>query len=322
MYILDFGLSQEWKWKNTRQVRRNFIDNTHKIGMIGLDTSHCGAFADLLNNESNPHHVKGSQIVVAYPGGSDAFSMSKDRVENITAEMKDKYNIPIVNTIEEAAENVDGILLESVDGRQHLEQFEKIAKFGKPVFIDKPFATSKSDAVKILELSEKYNSPVYSCSSIRYSSGVAELAENQKVMGCEAFGPMAILEDFPGLFWYGIHSAEVLFSKMGRGCREVVVRHTETSDVVTGIWNDGRVGTLYGHRIKDMYDFGCTVFTDSSILHGVAKGEPPYYALMMPHIVEFFRTGKSPIDLKETLEIISFLEAANESRKTGKSVQL
>ncbi len=296
--------------------------STLKLGMIGLDTSHCGAFADLLNNENNPHHIEGAEIVAAFPGGSDAFAMSKDRVATITAEIKDKYSIQIVDTIEEAVENMDGVLLESVDGRQHLEQFEKIAHFGKPVFIDKPFATSKSDAVKILELSDKHNSPVYSCSSIRYANGVAELAENEKVMGCEAFGPMSILEDFPGLFWYGIHSAEVLFSKMGRGCREVTVNKSEAADVVTGIWNDGRVGTLYGHRIKDMYDFGCTVFTDSSVLHGVAKGEPPYYALMMPHIVEFFRTGKSPIDLNETLEIIAFLEAANKSRETGKSVQL
>lgn len=293
-----------------------------KLGMIGLDTSHCGAFTDLLNNESNPHHIEGAEIVAAFPGGSDAFGMSKNRIETITAEMKDKYNIPIVNTIEEAVENMDGVFLESVDGRQHLEQFEKIAHFGKPVFIDKPFATTRAEAAKILELSEKHNSPVYSCSSIRYASGVGTLAEGKKVMGCEAFGPMDILDDFPGLFWYGIHSAEVLFSKMGRGCVSVTVEKTETADVVTGIWDDGRAGTLYGYRVKDVYDFGCTVFTTEGILHAVAGGEPPYYALMMPHIVEFFRTGKSPIDLNETLEITAFLEAANESRETGKTVQL
>jgi len=293
-----------------------------KLGMIGLDTSHCGAFAGLLNNEDNPNYVKGGRIVKAFPGGSEAFSLSRDRVKQITADMKDKFNIEIVDTIEKTAEDVDGVFLVSVDGRQHLEQFEKIARFGKPVFIDKPFTTSTVDAEKILELSLKFKAPFYSCSSIRYASGVADMAKGSKILGCESFGPMAILEDFPGLFWYGIHSAEVLFSKMGTGCREVSVRCTETADVVTGIWDDGRVGTLYGYRIKGLSGFGCTVFTDQGILHGLAGKEPPHYALMMPEILKFFRNGESPIDIKETLEITAFLDAANESRRSGQRVSL
>ena len=291
-----------------------------KLAMIGLDTSHCSAFSELLNNESYPHYVEGGQIIAAYPGGSQAFSLSKNRVDQITSEMRDKFNIKIVHTIEAAAENVDGIFLESVDGRQHLEQFEKIARFGTPVFIDKPFTTSVEDARRISELSEKFKAPVYSCSSIRYARGIENIAHDKKMFGCEVFGPMPILEDFPGLFWYGIHSAEILFSKMGRGCREVVVHHTETADVVTGIWEDGRVGTLYGYRMTGLSTFGCTVFTDEGIFQSVAQKEPPYYAMIMPKILEFFRSGKSPIDLKETLEITGFLEAANKSRQTGKSV--
>lgn len=293
-----------------------------KLGMIGLDTSHCQAFADLLNNKNNPHYVEGGQVVAAYPGGSDIFSLSKNRVEQITAEMKDKFNIKIVETIEEAADNVDAVFLESVDGRQHLEQFEKIVEFGKPVFIDKPFTTSVEDAKRILELSDKFKTPVYSCSAIHYAKGIEEIAVDRKVLGCETFGPMAILDDFPGLFWYGIHSADILFSKMGRGCCEVVTHHTETADVVTGIWDDGRVGTLYGYRMEGLGTFGCTVFTEGGIFHSLVQTEPPYYALMMPHIVEFFRSGKSPIDLKETLEITAFLEAANKSRQTAQPVQL
>ena len=293
-----------------------------RLGMIGLDTSHCSAFAELLHDENNPHHVRGGQIVAAYPGGSQAFSLSKNRVDEITSQMRDKFNIKIVDTIEAAAEDVDGIFLESVDGRQHLEQFEKIARFGKPVFIDKPFTTSLEEARQILRLSEKFKAPVYSCSAIRYARGIEDLAPGRKVLGGEAFGPIAILEDFPGLFWYGIHSAEVLFSKMGRGCREVIVSHTEMADVITAIWEDGRVGILYGHRMKELGDFGCTIFTESGVFQGVARSEPPYYALMMPRIIEFFRTGKSPLDINETLEIVAFLEAANKSRQTGKPVSI
>jgi hypothetical protein len=36
--------------------------------------------------------------------------------------------------------------------------------------------------------------------------------------------------------------------------------------------------------------------------------------------MRMFKTGKSSIDPEETIEIIRFIEAANESRETGKSV--
>jgi hypothetical protein len=304
----------------TSNEHRNGVVFPLRIGMIGLDTSHCSVFAELLHDMNNPYHVPGARITEVYPGGSEAFSLSKNRVNQYTSEMQDKYGVKILDSIETVAEQVDAILLESVDGRQHLEQFELIAPFGKPVFIDKPFATRVSDAKRIIELSQEYNVPIYSSSSIRYAAGISELGKNQNVLGCTAFGPNDILDDFPGLFWYGIHSAEVLFSKMGTGCREVIVHSSEKVDHIVGLWDNGRTGTIYGYRFKGVYDFGCTVYTEQGVLSDIVHAEPPAYALMLKEVVKFFNTRVSPIDLSETLEIVAFLEAANESRRTGKAV--
>ena len=96
---------------------------TIKVGMVGLDTSHCPAFTRILNDASNPYHVPGAQVVGAYPGGSAQFSSSRNRVEGYTQELRDKYGIPIYDSIPALVADVDALLLESVDGRQHLEQF-------------------------------------------------------------------------------------------------------------------------------------------------------------------------------------------------------
>lgn len=293
-----------------------------KIGMIGLDTSHCPAFAKLLSEEENPHYVEGGRVVAAFPGGSQAFANSRNRVDQFTAQMRDEFNVEILESIDAVAEQCDAILLESVDGRQHLEQFKVLAKYGKPVFIDKPLTTDTAEAKELLAISEQTNTPVFSASSLRYASGVAELGEGEQVLGCEAFGPMAILDDFPGLFWYGIHSAEVLYSKMGTGCKEVSVTRTEQVDMVTGVWEDGRIGTLYGYRFPGMGAFGATVYAGKSVQQGIASSTPPWYAALLKEILQFFRTGESPIDPRETLEIIAFLEAANTSRETGEPVPL
>ncbi len=295
---------------------------TLKIGMIGLDTSHCVAFTELLNNENNEYHVEGGRVTVAYPGGSKLFSKSRERVDQFTNKLKDDHGVGIVDSVQEAAEDVDAVLLESVDGRQHLEQFEKIAHLGKPVFIDKPFTTSSKDAEKIIEMAQKYKTPVFSCSPIRYAAGIKEPGDGKQNAGCMTFGPTAILEDYPGYFWYGIHCADVLFSKMGTGCVEVNVVESETADIISGRWEDGRVGAIYGYRIEGVGVFGCNVFDDNGVQSGNAASKPPFYALLLPEIIRFFNSGKSPVQPEEMIEITAFLEAANESREKGGKVKL
>lgn len=294
---------------------------TMKLGMVGLDTSHCAAFANLLNDPGTPFHIPGATIVKAFPGGSDVFSLSKTRVGKFTEELR-AMKIEMAGGIEELA-GLDGYFLESVDGKQHLEQFTALAEFGKPVFIDKPLACKYGDAAEIVKLAKTKHLPVMTASAIRYAKGIDGLLEaGEKVESCEAFGPMALLEDYRDYFWYGIHSAEVLFSFMGRGCRSVQTFHTAKIDVIVGLWEDGRIGTLRGNR-TGANNFGCVITTDKSTKAGFASGEIPYYALLLKKVMPFFQTGRSPLDVAESLEVIAFLEAASNSRASdGKNIAM
>ena len=294
-----------------------------RIGMIGLDTSHCSAFARNLHCDDEPHHVAGGRIVAAVAGGSEEFSLSRDRLEKYTQELTKDFGVRLYDSIPEMATNVDAVMLESVDGRQHAQQFAELADAGRPVFIDKPLACSAQDARKIADLAGAKGVPVMSCSAVRYAAGIDELRDKGEVISCEAFGPAAILDDYPGLFWYGVHSAEVLFSFMGCGCRHVQTLVGNDVSLVVGEWKDGRIGTLRGFRAPGLKQFGCTVVTGSEVHHALVRKDPPYYALMLREIVKFFQTGKSPIDLAETVEIMAFLEAANRSMgENGKLVTI
>jgi hypothetical protein len=48
----------------------------------------------------------------------------------------------------------------------------------------------------------------------------------------------------------------------------------------------------------------------------------PYLVTLMNEIVAFFSSGVSPIKREETVAIIRFLEAANESVESGRRVVL
>jgi predicted dehydrogenase len=295
------------------------------IGLIGLDTSHVIAFASLLNNPEQEYHVPGGRITTAFAGGSDDFELSRSRVEGFTTQLRDEYGVTIVDSPQAVAERCDAILLTSVDGRVHRDQFSQIARFGKPTFIDKPFATTSVDAIAIASLAREHSTPLMSCSSLRYAQPLVdalEETERGEIIGADCHGPMSIEPTQPGLFWYGIHSVEALIAILGPGCRQVTATTTDDHDVVCGVWGDGRIGTVRGNR-KGNWHFGSTLHYAQEVRFVDSSAHPkPGYAGLLERVMQMFVSREPAVDINETVHIIRFIEAANESRVTGCPVAL
>ena len=286
-----------------------------RIGIIGLDTSHVTAFTELLNNPENKNHVPGGKVIAAFKGGSSDIPSSASRVEGFTKQLQDKYGVEIVETIEELCKRVDAVLLESVDGRPHLEQVRPVIEAGKPVFIDKPLAGSLKDCIAIYKLAREAGVPWFTSSSYRYYDSLTALQKKDvgQVKGAISYGPAVIEEHHPDLFWYGIHPTEALYTVLGPGCATVVRSSTEDTDVVTGVWKDGKVGTLRGLR-NAATPHQVIVFGTKGVAHQEGSGN---YAPLVREIMKFFQTGKPPIPPEESIEIYAFMEAADESKRQG-----
>jgi predicted dehydrogenase len=285
-------------------------------GIIGLDTSHVTAFADLLNGPKAKGVLTEVRIVAAYPGGSADIPESRNRVAGFTKTLREKYGLEIVDSIDALLQKVDVVFLESVDGRPHLEQVKPVFKAGKPVFIDKPVAGSLADALQIFQLAKETNTPCFSSSSLRFSPGILGMRQHDKVgrvLGCDAYGPCSLEEHHPDLFWYGVHGVESLFTMMGTGCVSVSRTHTRDTDLVTGVWKDGRVGTFRGIRAGKS-GYGATVFGDKGIAPSGSYGG---YEPLLVEICKFFKTREPPVSAEETIEIFAFMEAADESKRQG-----
>jgi predicted dehydrogenase len=280
-----------------------------RAGMIGLDTSHVPAFAKIFNNPKATGDLAGIKIVAGYPGGTD-YPASRDRVKGFTEQLRG-MGIEIVETIPQLLEKVDVVLLESVDGRIHLPEATPVIKAGKPLFIDKPVAGSLADAIVIYELARKHNVPCFSSSSLRFAPGVQDLLKNEKlgtIVGAVTWGSCTYQEGTPDMFFYGIHGIEPLYALMGPGCESVTRIQTKDTDVVSGVWKDGRVGTYRGIR-KNRADFGAVAFGSKAIIPAGREGG--YEELC------FFKTRKPPVNAEETIEIFTFMEAADESKRQG-----
>lgn len=289
--------------------------NGKRIGIIGLDTSHSIAFTKALNAVSPDENLKGYKVVCAFPYGSKTIETSASRIPGYIEDVK-KLNVEVVDSISELLKKVDVVMLETNDGRLHLEQALPVMKAGKTLFIDKPIAASLEDAKKIFEAAKRYRVPVFTSSSLRYAENITDIKAGKligAVTGVDTYSPAKVESTHPDLYWYGVHGVEMLYAVMGVGCNHVVRVHTEGTDIVIGTWADGRVGVFRGIRDGKQLYGGRAFGTDGSVEIGKYTG----YLPLLYKIIEFFETGVSPVEEKETLEIFAFMEAAERSKELG-----
>lgn len=294
-----------------------------RVGLVDFDTSHVVAFTQRWNHIgcAEDQWIDGAKVVAGSPGVS---YLSPERVPGFTDTLRE-YGVEIVERPEDLIDKIDAVCIESVDGSVHLERVRPFLAAGIPTFVDKPFTCSLAHAKEIVALAEKGGAALFSSSSLRFGREIIALREqaeeNGAVVGADAYSPASLHTRNPGLFHYGVHGVETLFAIMGAGCVAVNSATTGDVDVVTGYWNDGRVGTVRGIR-KGAAGYGFTAFCEKKVVQSTIDAGY-IYAGLLGAITTMFQTGEPPIDIRETLEITAFIEAALESvARDGAKVEL
>ncbi len=285
-----------------------------RLGLIGTDTSHVIAFTKAFNGPPGADHVDGARVVAAFKGGSPDVEASHRRVDGFADELRTEWSIEFVDDIAALCPLVDAILLESVDGRAHLEQARQALACGKPMFIDKPLASTLEDAREIARLAAEAGVPWFSSSSLRWSEIVTTLRSDD-LRGVSTWGPGPTEPHHQlDLSWYAIHPIEMLYALMGPGCLEVTRISGESGDVVVGRWADGRLGTV--RVLPDTWSYGGVVFRPQEVGQSAPDAKHSYLPLLR-EMVGFLRTGRPPVPNEETLEIFAFMDAAQKSKEQG-----
>jgi predicted dehydrogenase len=304
-----------------------------KVGVIGLDNYQAVAFTQLFHDSKATGDLAGIRVVAAVPLGSPDIEESVRELPKWTEAIQ-KFDVPLVDSIETLLGRVDAVLIMSLDGRAHLPQAKPVLEAGKPVYIGRPLAASLADAVEIFRLAKQHNTPIFSCSQHRFSPGFIGMRNHEevgKVLGCDVYGGCPREPHHPDLTWHGIHGVETLYTIMGPGCVSLTRTSTDLADVVTGVWNDGRVGTYRAIRQGGL-KYSATVFGDKGVapsgIYGYAapvKGIVPPgrymgYEATAIELARFFKTRQPPVSAEETIEIFTFLEAAEQSKRQNGAV--
>jgi predicted dehydrogenase len=312
--------------------------NVVRVGLIGLDTTHATTFTSILHDPSNPFHIPGAKVVAAYPGGSPDMPVSISRVSGFTNELRNTYGVPIKDSPEDVAEACDLVFILASDGRTHPTLLRTVAGYGKPVFLDKPFAVSTSDAQEMFALSADTGARVFASSAFRYADGLVNAldsihAAGERVKACSVRYWLQIQETQGRYFWYGIHGAEMLLAIMGGGVREVEASSNAAQDSINVLHDDGRQSSIVGSTVDGT--FCVTIETNKrEVQVDLTSSMPSLSARALWAALDVLTCGQFPRlwpataagsvsgprpgraldpDSTETMEVVRLLDAAQQS---------
>lgn len=296
-------------------VERQGGEVSIRIGLVGVNTSHADAFSRILNGTRNGPEGEGPALdsgrIVAIWGGD------KERIETLSARHR------IETTVGDPGEMIGSIdaalVIDDTDGGgMHATLARPFIEAGIPVYIDKPMTTEYADAVALFDLAERHDTPIMSCSALRFAVEL-EAARTE----FEGIGTLSsIVSVGPGdWYYYGVHAVEMLGVVAGTGANWVHRHALENKDITVIGYDNGPTAVV--ETLRDAaYVFHLTAFGADGFTSVEVTDSSGFYTNTMREVVRMVETGTSPLGREQTLEVLAILEAGNRSAHTGARVDL
>ncbi|HEY9357143.1 MAG TPA: gfo/Idh/MocA family oxidoreductase [Arthrobacter sp.] len=299
-----------------------------RFGLIGVDSPHAPSFTRLFGNGYDGV-VPGGTVTHAWKGeAASDFPLSRDRIDNFADEVS-TLGVRMCDSPEAAAEACDALLIVASDARTHPGSFMRVARFGKPVYVDTRFAPTLAEARNMLALARAAGSLVLAGSPKRFTQEFRSALPSGAVQRVSLTGPLPSQPGHPGLAWYGVHLVDLAVAALGaveaRSGHAIVDAAGPDSlsgaTSVTVRWADGRLATLGGDAEWTPWTTGRVETAEYGTEFSIEAG-PPMLTGLLEGIVTSCRSGIPNVPLPEILSIVAIVEAANRSLETGLPVTL
>ena len=200
-------------------------------------------------------------------------------------------------TVEELCEKCDGILiLAPSDPQTHLQLAKAVLPFGKPTYIDKTFAPDFYTAQEIFAIADKYNTPIFTSSALRYASELEKFESSQNIT---LLGGGSNFEE------YAIHLVEMAVVLFKDGFKKVKVESQDVGRICRIAFNDGKLATILfapglphainGQLAENDYCFE-TVCSET-------------FPSLLKDVLKLFEYKTIPFDSRQTLTVMSVRDA-------------
>lgn len=280
-----------------------------RVGILGTDNSHSGAFAKIINADK------------AFPGVKVVAMYGRD--PDRTKEMAAKGDIS--NIVENPADMLDQVNVAIVDFRHgglHAEYALPFLERGIATFVDKPFALKTDDAQQMIRAAEQNGAFLTSFSTVRWGDEVKSFMEElnqagEAIAGGSA-GPGSASSEYGGFGFYGIHAIELL-------------THTIADKIVfaSAVREGDRVAGLLTAESGRVFSIQVAGGIGGFRLHAVTKDETLTlktggdYANGLRALFDGIRSGRPPLNYETLYEQVAIIEAMEASMaRKGESVEV
>ena len=215
-------------------------------------------------------------------------------------------------SMEELCGSVDAVMVIAADDSRTHEETARIPLMsGKPCFVDKTFAYDLAAAKRMVKLAEEHGTPLFSSSAQRYCQDVIDYkaAHPEKPLFVSTVGPHSLDN-------YAVHQLEVIEALMGPGIQRI--KAFAAGEAVTQLildYGDGRLASFM-QTPQPWAEFNFMVTESGRGTDGkrLVSDDRNFYRNFSNAVLDFFFTKRSPVDLRETLEIVSVIETARRAR--------
>ncbi len=179
-----------------------------RIGAIGIDSSHLSEFTKRINALNDSGETK-CQVTTFWSDGKH--DLPEDQVAK-WREATISLGATEAKSLDELLSNVDATMVLAVNGNRHLELALPSLRHGLPTYVDKPLTCDLKQAKELLAVARSSDARCYSASSLRFASEVTEMDKSKlgKMIAIDAYGPGELNASMQGLFFYGVHTIEMV----------------------------------------------------------------------------------------------------------------
>ena len=209
-----------------------------RIAILGCENSHADAFIKCVKTMEEFSDV---EVVGVYSDEREA-----------AEKLKEKFGVSVMDDYADAVGKIDGLVITARHGDNHYKYAKPYIDSGIPMFIDKPFTVSESDATELIRAIADKGIRVCGGSSLKHDSIIKQLKEESvsehkgKTLGGYVRAPYQSENAYGGFYFYSQHLVEMVCEIFGRFPLSV-----------TATQNGGQIHVLFHYGDYDCVGLFC-----------------------------------------------------------------
>lgn len=272
-----------------------------RIGLIGTESSHARAFAEIIGR--SPRRATVTAVLEEGDGAGE--------------QLAEQFGMPrVLGSLEEMTQTVDAVMIFYRDGARHEPAARRMLEAGVSVWLDKPFTPQVAQAKALYRLARQRGLTLDGGSTVRFSPDVQAFASQVRLRRDLLGGGFNYMgmADSPhgGLFFYGPHAMTLLAEMFGPRVRSMLALREAQSLIALARYD----GYLVCVHMEDCGQSQATLYTPEGIVQS-PLGFEDIYDRALQRFLELLSTG-SAAPYEKLLAPVALLDALQRSLLSGR----